>query len=322
MAPLVSVVMTHYNQPEPFLRECLESLLAQTLPEWEGIVVDDGSSRGDAEGMLRDLHDPRFKFIRHEKNRGLGAARNTGIQAAQSSMIALLDADDRFGPEFLKTTLHALHDHPEAHWVAVDWQVFGARDWIWPFPVHLSMNCPAHFLFAGAGMLMRKSVWEMTSGYSEDETMSGGEDWDFWIAVAERGLRPTHVAQPLYFYRMHAGARSLTSSRYNEWRFRDAIYRRHKLAFESIGLDCPKCPTVKKRVSAFLAQGFLVSSDASLRKGERLRAVELAIRALTLQPKDLATLKQVARSILPRKVLTVLRKGKRRSDVGATRTQA
>lgn len=306
--PLVSVVVTFYNQPHEFLRESLGSLLVQTLPLWEAIVVDDGSTHADAHAVVSGL-DPRVRLIRHTRNRGLGAARNTGILVARAPLVALLDADDRLSPDFLAATVRALEDHPDASWVAVDWKAFGARDdETWSFPPQASMNCPAHFLFAGAGILMRKSVWKMIGGYPEEAALRCGEDWDFWIAVAERGLRRTYVARPLYLYRMHPAGMSSTSAPYNEHVFRHGIYRRHQRAFETLGLDCPKCPSAKTRITAFLAQGFLVSSCASLRRGDRLRAIRLAIRACMLQPWDPVNLRQLARSLVPSQIRGIVQR--------------
>jgi len=292
---LISVVIASYEEPEEFLRECFQSLLAQTFSDWEGIVVDDASTRGDVERVVAEMGDSRLKVIKHSHNRGLGAARNTGISAAQTPLIALLDADDRLHPEFLEATFHALRDHPDADWVVVDWEVFGTRNEVWPIPVDRSVTCPAHSPYVGAGTLMRKSVWERVGGYAEEEALRGGEDWDFWIGVAELSLRPHRISQPLYLYRQHTKAMSVTAKPYNEHIIRRAIYRRHKSAFESLGLDCPWCRSPKTRIAAFLAQGFLVSSSASLNQGERLRAIRMAIHALTLQPGNPAILRHLAR---------------------------
>lgn len=119
----ISVVVAYHDEPEAFLKECLDSLIHQTFEDWEGIVVNDAGNRelitrsGQPRGSATHSRPP-------STNRGLGASRNTGIGATGSPLIALLDSDDRLEPEFLKKTLAALG---ESDWVAVDWRVFGER---------------------------------------------------------------------------------------------------------------------------------------------------------------------------------------------------
>lgn len=105
--PRVSVVVPCYNQPDEFLGACLSSLQRQTLPAWEAILVDDGSTRGDVAGVVAALGDARIRAIRHE-NRGMGGARNTGFRSARADLVLTLDADDRLDPPFLEVAVAAL----------------------------------------------------------------------------------------------------------------------------------------------------------------------------------------------------------------------
>ncbi len=105
MQDLISVVVPVYNCA-PYLDACLQSLEAQTLQNWEAVLVDDGSTDGSA--ALCDAwagKDARFR-VRHQKNAGVSAARNAGIQACRGSYLAFVDADDWVEPEFL----HRLYD--------------------------------------------------------------------------------------------------------------------------------------------------------------------------------------------------------------------
>jgi glycosyltransferase involved in cell wall biosynthesis len=304
----VSIVIPYHDEPEEFLRESLESVVSQTVPAWEVVVVDDASTIGRAAHVVAALGDPRFRVVTHTENRGLGASRNRGFREAAAPLVALLDADDRLDPAFLEATLQELEEHPEADWVVPDWAVFGMRDEVWTLPVDASVNCPAHFIFVGAGALIRAKAWERVGGYGEDARLRGGEDWDFWITAAEQGLRPRHLARPLYQYRLHPAAMSRVASPYNEYGFRRMIYRRHRHAFLSMGLECPQCPSPGARVSAFLAQGCLVASYAASRRGERLRAVGLALRGLSLRPRDRALWQQLGRGLLPKPLRILARR--------------
>ena len=95
MKPAVSVIIPCYNHAH-YLCRAVQSVLAQTYADWEAIIVDDGSTDNTREVATR-FSDPRVRYI-YQENRGLSAARNTGISAAQGSYLAFLDADDELEP--------------------------------------------------------------------------------------------------------------------------------------------------------------------------------------------------------------------------------
>lgn len=100
MNPLISVIIPVYNA-EKFLPECLDSVLAQEYREFELLLVDDGST--DSSGAIADRyasHDPRIVAL-HQRNAGVSAARNRGLEAARGEYIAFVDADDRVTPTYL-----------------------------------------------------------------------------------------------------------------------------------------------------------------------------------------------------------------------------
>lgn len=104
--PKATVIVPVYNV-EAYLEKCVQSILAQTEPDFELLLVDDGST--DHSGALCDQlaqTDPRIQVI-HQKNQGLGGARNTGIQAAAGDWVLLVDSDDWIEPELLEKTLEA-----------------------------------------------------------------------------------------------------------------------------------------------------------------------------------------------------------------------
>ena len=309
-SPRVSIVITYYNEPEEFLRHCLESVQAQTISDWEAIVVDDGSTVVDVDKFLYQFHDPRIRVIRHSQNRGVGAARNTGFRAACTPLILPVDADDALHPHYLEGTLHALAQNPNANWVLTDFQLFGKSTDIWRFPVPLPAPCPVHLYYVGAGTLMRKRVWEESGGYSEIPSLSSGVDFDFWLGAVERGFRAIHVAQPLYLYRRHAKSMTFTTAICNGHAEREVLYRRHHLAFKILGADCKLCRSVN-RGAAFRAGGYLTSSIFSLRKAERWKAIRLAARGFVLQPRNPAIRKQFMRTLFPQRffAFTQLLKG-------------
>ena len=102
--PKISVIVPVYNV-EAYLEKCVRSVLAQTCPHWELLLVDDGST--DHSGAMCNAlaqTDPRIRVI-HQKNQGLGGARNTGIGAAAGEWLAFLDSDDWLEPKALEQAL-------------------------------------------------------------------------------------------------------------------------------------------------------------------------------------------------------------------------
>lgn len=112
--PLVSIVVPVYNC-EKFVGSCLDSIMRQTYPGWECIVIDDGAK--DKSGEICDSfaqRDKRFMVV-HKPNGGVGAARNDGINLALGKYITFVDADDFIAPEYIENLVkHAHHEEKES----------------------------------------------------------------------------------------------------------------------------------------------------------------------------------------------------------------
>lgn len=93
--PKVSVITPAYNV-EPFIAQCIESVQAQTLQDWEMIIVDDCSTDGTVAFVEHYLEDPRIKLFRNLQNMGVGYTRNCALDHAQGEWIAVLNSDDWF----------------------------------------------------------------------------------------------------------------------------------------------------------------------------------------------------------------------------------
>lgn len=109
--PLVSAIMCSFHRPHVLAR-AIESVLAQTLHDFELIVVDDGSLDGTPD-IVRSFEDPRIRLVVNAKNLGLPASRNEGITRARGEFLAFLDDDDLWMPHKLERQVSALGDHPE-----------------------------------------------------------------------------------------------------------------------------------------------------------------------------------------------------------------
>jgi len=201
-----SVVIPTYNRAQ-YLHDTVESVLSQEFGDHEVIVVDDCSS-DDTQSVAASFDDPRVRYIRHETNRGGGAARNTGIQAANGDYVAFLDDDDSWHSEKLARQVACLDERSE-EWVAVycDYTVHSDR---WT-PIDLLPDIVVEFLaqrerepppeggselipkvltrrfpLGGASTLMiRTDVAQTLDGF--DESFPRHQDWEFLIRILKRG---------------------------------------------------------------------------------------------------------------------------------------
>lgn len=118
--PAISIVMPLYNKAGQVL-QTIASVTAQTLSDWELVVVDDGSTDGGP-NLVRALKDERIRVVT-QVNAGVSAARNKGIEGARAGLVAFLDADDLWLPDFLATVWALRTDFPEARWFATGYQI-------------------------------------------------------------------------------------------------------------------------------------------------------------------------------------------------------
>ena len=205
-APRISVLMPCFNQGA-FIGEAIQSVLDQTLPDAEIIVVDDGSTDADTIARLRDLRTPRTTVLRTE-NRGLPAARNFAAQHAAGALFCALDADDRLAPAWFERAAGVLDAQPQLSFVSHWLQTFGDESWTWTptscdLPALLARNS------VNGAALVRREAFEAVGGY--DESMREGcEDWDFWLRLVERGFRGAIVPEVMFHYRRSPSSMSRT----------------------------------------------------------------------------------------------------------------
>lgn len=188
----VSVIIPLYNKAGSILR-AIDSVLVQTMPDFELLVVDDGSTDGSAE-LAACASDPRVRVI-SQRNAGVSAARNRGVAEARSDLVAFLDADDAWEPRFLEATLEAQSQYPLAvAWFSDFYEVGLSRtvptigDW---GPARVIHDYPDWFIrHRGNGLfssssLVRKDALEACGGFPEG--VRNGEDTDTWFRLAWQG---------------------------------------------------------------------------------------------------------------------------------------
>lgn len=113
MTPKISVCMCFYNTDPVYLREAVDSVLAQTFNDFELIILDDGSTDPRAAATLATYHDPRIIRTTNPQNLGIPASRNRMLEMAQGEFIAVMDADDVALPERFARQIAFMTEHPE-----------------------------------------------------------------------------------------------------------------------------------------------------------------------------------------------------------------
>ena len=221
--PLVSVCMTHFNRPI-YLSYALKSIKAQDYPNFEVILVDDGSTDPEALDFLNSLESDfamrGWRLVR-QQNRYLGAARNTAARHARGEYLVFMDDDNVAKPHELSTFVKAAQasgadvltcfiDAFRGKGEPGSYQVPGARS----LPiggaaaVGMFKNC-----FGDANALIRRDVFEALGGFTEDYGI-GHEDWEFFARAVLKGYRLQVVPEPLFWYRMAEDSMVNTTPRY------------------------------------------------------------------------------------------------------------
>ncbi len=122
--PQVSVIVPAYRVTA-YIKEAVDSVLAQTFEDFEIIVVNDGCPDTEALERVLEPYRSRISYLKLEKNVGLASARNAGILASKSQYIALLDADDLLEPKYLEVQLRILEADPTIDILYCDGRIFG-----------------------------------------------------------------------------------------------------------------------------------------------------------------------------------------------------
>jgi glycosyltransferase involved in cell wall biosynthesis len=200
--PLVSVVITCFNQGR-FLGDAIESALSQTYPRVEVIVVDDGSS--DDSSLVADRY-AGVKLIR-EKNRGLSAARNAGIEASNGDYLIFLDADDRLLPCAAQSGVNCLHDRADCAIGYGRYRLISAEGLPMRSVIERGTRendyinmLRRNYIGMHATVIYRRGVFATAGGF--DTSLAACEDYDLYLRITRNfpiGCHEDLVAE----YRQH-----------------------------------------------------------------------------------------------------------------------
>lgn len=227
--PLVSVIVPVYNM-ERYLAETLESVLKSDYPNFEVIVVDDGSednSRAIAEEFVAKDH--RVKLI-SQPNGGVSSARNNGIKSAKGEFILPVDSDNLISKDYIRKAALVLIENPKVKVVSCQVDFFGervGREKTAPFSLRALCR---HNMIDNCAMY-RKKDWIESGGYCEE--LKGREDWDFWLSLFERGGDFIRLPIVGLYYRYRSDSKRIATRKWKR-EFVDIVNIRHKPLLYSI----------------------------------------------------------------------------------------
>ena len=179
--PFISIIVPTYNRPE-FLPRALDSIKTQTFSDYEIIVVNDAGQ--DVQDIINNYSDVDIKYIQHENNKGLSAARNTGIEESTGEYICFLDDDDVIYPNHFETLVKAVKNGAMVAYTDYElWENDKVKKRIQSMPAYKKKNLHNQNLFAVMCIIVERSLFD---GCMFDETLNTHEDWDCWLRLSDK----------------------------------------------------------------------------------------------------------------------------------------
>jgi len=224
-----------------YIGYALESVGHQTHRQWEILAVDDcgpeDGTRGLVESFAQRFTDHRVEYIRHERNGGVSAARNTAIATARGNVVAFLDPDDAWFPDHLAKSLAAFQADAEVAAVTSPVEVFWDDDKKIPprrsvvehwkrarFPATLSI----HNFIQPSATLVRRDALVDVGAFTTTPALQHIEDYDLWIRLTERGYQFRFLDDVTSRYRKHDTAATADAAK---GRLRNHVLCEHHLGF-------------------------------------------------------------------------------------------
>lgn len=215
----ISVLMPVYNTPENYLREAVESILAQTCADFEFLILNDASTDDNVEKVINSYDDKRIRYWQNDRNLGISLSRNKLIGLSRGEYLAVFDHDDVSLPERLEKQAAFLDAHPEVGVVGCWYRILGTENKVSRFPAEIkeimvNSCCICH----PASMIRRSVLVEHNIGYENDYTPA--EDYALWCRLLSK-TRFANLPEVLFAYRNHEG----NTSHLQREKMRDASIR-------------------------------------------------------------------------------------------------
>lgn len=196
--PLISIITGYYNCKN-YIRQTANSIINQTFPYWEWIIINDGSTEEGTEEALKEIEklDCRIK-VYNEKNQGRILARDTAIAKSNCDLLFILDADDVIDRTMLECCYWTLKTNPKASWVYADLVNFDGQEFLWRKIFDCSVEKKENIIPVCS--LIKKEVLLDVGGYGVVDN-DVHEDWHLWLRMLEKGYFPIRMNYYGFWYR-------------------------------------------------------------------------------------------------------------------------
>ncbi len=298
--PAVSILISAYNA-ERFIEETIQSILAQTLSDFECVIVNDGSTDRTAEIIQRYTGDPRIIFIDLPKV-GLCVALNQGLERTRAPLIARMDSDDVMLPNRLERQVEFMNAHPELGGCASLYYLIdehGGRIGVGSSPLtsvenierHLANG--GHLIYPNPTTMIRRGVLKGLGGYRQE--YASCEDVDLFMRMYEAGQIVLVMPEYLLLWRIHGASLSSTSAERQfhliKVIFRNYHARRRGKPIITIEEHLARVRTargVRKLLSQAEVTSFALHRKAARAKTDahKVRGNALMLMAMALNPAD------------------------------------
>jgi glycosyltransferase involved in cell wall biosynthesis len=269
----VSVITPAWNAAA-YVRETIASVRAQTVADWEWLIVDDGSSDATVAIIQAEAAtDPRIRLLQ-QPNTGPSAARNRGMREARGSYFAFLDSDDVWQPGFLEAQLRVFREHPDTHLVTATAINRGGpfdgqptRPAAHGTPVlsleELILDETSAFIMT----VFRREVFDAIGGFDESQWTS--EDYDFWLRAAQAGFVFRRNPAPLGWYRIRTESLSRQRAR-----MLDGIVTSYRKARARAADAAPEVPAIARQLARFELELLLEEAKVAIEQRDFATAAD------------------------------------------------
>ena len=284
-APRVTVVVPVHNG-ERYLQETLDSVAAQSFEGWSAMIVDDasGDSSGSIAAAFANAHPGKVTVLSLQRNVGVAQARNLAIRhAPRTELIALLDQDDCWRPDYLARKLALLDAAVGSErrpgivacngWILMSGGIVGTfaeRFW-WRDEIDLDAMIDRNYILARA--MFTREAFDRAGGEFSAECLAS-DDFDLWLRILEAGYEVLTIRDPLVVYRIHSGAQS-----HSEMLLADGTIATYRRAIDRGALTSRQRVRARARARHFRALRERARAQQAWSERRPLAAGALAVRA-------------------------------------------
>lgn len=266
--PLISIGITCYREGE-WLLECWQSVLAQSDPRWEAVVILDGGADEATSKIFNQISHPKLRKFTLQNNVGPYLCRTLAILNSQTDWYAHLDGDDLLPEGAIGLILETIEANPQAEFVFGDAIHFDSKtEELKHFEKFNVIELVTGTNITGTSPIHRKLFWQL--GGFAPELLNGGADWDFWIGVAERKIQGCRADGVVYKRRRRPESVG-SKRRFALDKVAQVVIDRHPIYF-----------AVENRRVRCLGKAYEMIARNYRSAGKRNQAAEYAKRAIDL----------------------------------------